>query len=93
MNLPTPTPAPVADPRFALDVDAGERETLLAALEIAQALAGGDAIGARFLATDAYSGSILRAHADALADRVFNLGMPPTADALPALARAAQFTA
>ena len=75
LNLPAPTPP--QDVLFGLDVDTVERETLLAALEIAQALASGDIIGARFLATGAYSGPILAARVSALADRVFRLGDSP----------------
>ena len=77
LHLPAPTPP--QDPLFGLDVDAAERETLLAALEIAQALASGDVVGARFLATAAYSGPVLAARSSALADRVFRLGDSPAA--------------
>ena len=77
LHLPT-SAAMLATPpqnvRYGLDVDAAERETLLAALEIAQALASGDVVGAHFLATSAYSGPVLAARSSALADRVFRLG-------------------
>ena len=78
LSRPTPT-TPPRDTRYGLDVDPAERETLLAALEIAEALASGDVTGARFLATAAYSGPILTACCSALADRVFRLGAPPAA--------------
>ena len=77
LNLPARTPTPPQDGLYGLDVDTAERETLLAALEIAQALASGDVAGARFLATAAYSGPVLAARVSALADRVFRLGVPP----------------
>ena len=73
LTQPTPT---LPTLRTTLDVDAAERETLLAALEIAQALASGDADAARFLATVAYHAPTLAVRFDALADRVFALAAP-----------------
>ena len=61
LDRPTPAPIPPQDVLYGLDIDAAERETLLAPLEIAQALAGGDVAGARFLATATCSGPILEA--------------------------------
>jgi len=83
-----PTPTPPQDARYGLDVDAAERESLLAALEIAQALTDGDTEGAPFLATVAYRGPALSARLSTLADCVFRLGRPlvaglPTLPALP----------
>src|SRR5688500_4960310 len=74
MNQPTVTPALEEARRF-LDIDATERETLLAALETTQALIYGDVIGARFLATAAYNGPALSRRMDALADRIFLVGV------------------
>ena len=64
-------------PPLALGLDGDEREAFLACLEAVQALIGGDVEAATDLCLEAYNPDALAARANAVADRLFGLGLPP----------------
>jgi hypothetical protein len=89
VQLPAPVPTAIDAPTAHLDLDAGERETLLAALEIALNVANNRTAMARQIARAAYHSGTLAKSIDRLADRVFVLGRTPTSPAPAALPAAA----